>query len=71
VATSRIKVMADYFAWPLWVDGPGGGMLAPDALPLPNDLRDELGRWGRDYTEVLRKNDVLPAGCYGAVLWAS
>lgn len=47
VSARRIKVMADYDAFPLW---PEAGLL------LSDELRRQLVQWGRDYTDTLRSN---------------
>ena len=51
---TRITVMADYYAFPLWTDD--NGMLDPTSLPLPADLRARLTEWGQEYTDTLTHN---------------
>ncbi|WP_433301258.1 hypothetical protein ACQP2F_05575 [Actinoplanes sp. CA-030573] len=46
----RVKLMADYGAFPLW--GPGGE-LAPDALPLPPWLVAALRDWADEHDRLL------------------
>jgi len=47
VSARRVKVMADYYAFPLW---PEAGLL------LSDELRRQLEQWGGDYTDTLRSN---------------
>jgi hypothetical protein len=54
MAVRRVKVMADYYAFPLWT---GDWLLPPEELPLTDGLRDELVRWSADYTRTLIAND--------------
>ncbi|MCK9878669.1 hypothetical protein MXD59_23380 [Frankia sp. Ag45/Mut15] len=53
MAVRRVKMMADYYAFPLWAEG---GMVSPEALPLTDVLRDELALWSADYTRILIAN---------------
>ncbi|CUU53656.1 hypothetical protein Ga0074812_101154 [Parafrankia irregularis] len=53
MAMRQVKVMADYYAFPLWT---GDGMLSPEALPLTDGLRDELALWSAEYTRTLSDN---------------
>ncbi|WP_035920488.1 hypothetical protein [Frankia sp. QA3] len=55
MAARRVKVMADYYAFPLWVSEEGG-MPSAEELPLTDVLRDELDLWSADYTRVLIAN---------------
>jgi hypothetical protein len=50
---TRITVIADYDAFPLWIDNP---MQDPTSLPLSPDLRARLTEWGQEYTEILTLN---------------
>jgi hypothetical protein len=51
----RIKLMADYFAFPLWAVGSGdldeswSGMLTPDVLLLSASLVEQLQHWADQY----------------------
>jgi hypothetical protein len=55
MAVRRVKVMADYYAFPLWVSEEGG-MPSSEELPLTGSLRDELDLWSADYTHILIAN---------------
>ena len=55
----RVKLMADYGAFPLWgVDADPGdiewsGMLSPEQLPLSPDLVERLKEWAASHDETL------------------
>lgn len=56
----RIRVMADYFCYPLWEDGPGTeavGNIDPATLGLPADLVDALEKWAKEFDSHLDMAD--------------
>ena len=51
---TRVRVMADYSADPLWDESPsGGGMLRLDEMPLSPDLRRRLRAWADNHDRLL------------------
>lgn len=51
----RVKVMADYGAFPLWsLDGDDeGAMLQADRFALSRSLRHDLEIWAREYDGLM------------------
>ena len=47
--TRNIPLYADYADWPLWWRGKGGGLLAEDALPLSDALKNRIRAWLNAY----------------------
>ena len=43
---ARLRVMADYSAFPVWGDG---GMIDPGDLPVPDALRADLAAWNEEF----------------------
>ncbi len=55
-----IKVMADYYSFPLWNNSPGEvGNINPESLPLSYELKERLSDWSKKYDSIL--NDEDPA----------
>jgi len=55
-----IKLMADYYSFPLWENSPGEfGNVDPENLPLSEELKERLDRWSEKYDSIL--NDEDPA----------
>jgi hypothetical protein len=63
----RVKLMADYYAFPLWAvasEGLGAewsGMLAPDALPLSAALIERLQAWADEHDQLLDTDYEWPS----------
>ena len=52
--TRKIKLMADYFASPLWEYVPGSMCnIHPDALPISSQLKSKLHDWAATYDGLL------------------
>ncbi|MFS7249251.1 MULTISPECIES: hypothetical protein [unclassified Rahnella] len=55
-----IKLMADYYSFPLWNNSPGEvGNIDPESLPLSDELKERLNNWSEKYDSIL--NDEDPA----------
>jgi hypothetical protein len=50
----RIRVLADYDSYPLWVPGDN---IAPETLPITPALAVALDRWADEYTALLNRDD--------------
>lgn len=49
-----IKLMADYYCFPLWEASPGEvGNISPDSLPISNNLKKRLADWAAAYDKTL------------------
>lgn len=56
--SSRIKVMTDYYAHPLWsLDEDSYGDFPPEALDLSPELTRDLNAWAEAYTSSLNPDD--------------
>jgi hypothetical protein len=63
VGVRTIKLMADYFCWPLWEASPGQiGNINPNELPISADLKDRLRLWAADYDATLMMDDPARSG---------
>lgn len=49
---TRLRVMADYFAEPVWGRHPEGPPVTLDSLGLPDDLKHRLRRWAERYNAL-------------------
>lgn len=60
----RVKLMADYGAFPLWwLNRRGGGPgIHPDALPLSPELKMRLLAWAAVYDQLAQTNYEWPSG---------
>jgi len=55
-----IKLMADYYSFPLWENSPREvGNIDPESLPLSEELKERLENWSEKYDSIL--NDENPA----------
>lgn len=53
-----IKLMPDYFCFPLWEASPGMvGNIDPKTLPISIELREQLMRWAGLYDQGLDMDD--------------
>ncbi len=53
-----IKVMADYYSFPLWNNSLGEvGNIDPESLPLSEELKDRLNNWSDKYDSILNNKD--------------
>lgn len=59
-----IKVMADYFASPLWIEGDGVASrnVNPSTLGISESLATELMAWADEYTGTLNSDDPSASG---------
>ncbi|MGC6653822.1 hypothetical protein [Pantoea sp. EEL5] len=58
-----IKLMADYYSFPLWNNSPGEvGNIDPEDLPLSYELKEELNKWSEKYDSILNDEDPLSSG---------
>ncbi|CAI1087703.1 hypothetical protein [Serratia quinivorans] len=58
-----IKLMADYYSFPLWEASPGEfGNIDPESLPLSDALKEELIKWSEKYDSILNDEDPLLSG---------
>ena len=53
--TQKLKLMADYFSWPLWRLGEGD--VDPATLPISAVLQDRLKAWADAYNAILNQDD--------------
>ncbi len=54
----HIKVMADYFCFPLWEDSPiEVGNIDPNDLPISQELKADLMAWARTLDEDFNEDD--------------
>ncbi len=52
-----LKVMADYFCWPLWTTGKDSDNIDPVDLSLSSELVDDLNAWAAVFDSVLNMED--------------
>ncbi len=58
-----IKLMPDYFCYPLWGVNPDElGDISPNDLPLSDSLREALLAWAHEYDQTIDMNDPSSAG---------
>lgn len=58
-----IKLMADYYSFPLWENSPGEiGNIDPESLPLSEELKKRLDRWSEKYDSILNDEDPISSG---------
>lgn len=58
-----IKLMPDYFCYPLWEASPGKvGNIDPKTLPISPALQQQLLAWARLFDQTLDMNDPRSAG---------
>ncbi|WP_301668569.1 hypothetical protein [Neisseria basseii] len=54
----KIRLMADYFCYPLWHDdGINMGDIDPASLPISNELKMKLYHWAELYDNILNMAD--------------
>lgn len=59
----KIKLMADYYCFPLWNDSPGEvGNIDPESLPLSTELKARLNDWSKKYDLILNDDDPASSG---------
>ena len=64
-AERKVRVLADYDSWALWVSAPSGMENIDPADPglgLSPALVRELNRWSSEYTSTLNRDDPLSSG---------
>lgn len=58
-----IKLMADYFCFPLWVVDPVEvGNVNPESLPISQGLKDMLLNWAKEYDRTVDMDDPSNSG---------
>lgn len=58
-----IKLMADYYSFPLWENSPGEvGNIDPESLPLSSELKSRLDSWSEKYDSILNDEDPTSSG---------
>jgi hypothetical protein len=58
-----IKLMADYYSFPLWENSPGKvGNIDPQSLPLSEELKERLDNWSEKYDSILNNEDPAASG---------
>lgn len=58
-----IKLMADYYSFPLWENSPGEiGNIDPESLPLSEELKKRLDSWSEKYDSILNDEDPISSG---------
>ena len=50
---TEIKLMPDYYCYPLWGDLDDGYNLSPDDFPLTESLKNDLNEWAEVYDGIL------------------
>jgi hypothetical protein len=59
----RIKLMADYYCYPLWgMDQDNIGDIDPKTLPLNESLINQLEAWSKIYDLTLNREDPNSSG---------
>lgn len=59
----KIKLMADYECYPLWIDSDNEvGNIDPDSLLISDSLKNELNKWSDDYDKTLNSDNPLESG---------
>lgn len=59
----RIKLMADYFCYPLWHNGGDEvGCIDPASLPISDELQRDLDAWARVFDAILDMDDPANGG---------
>jgi hypothetical protein len=59
----KLRVLADYQCWALWISGPDVyDNVAPDSLPLTAELAAALDAWADEYTATLNDEDPASSG---------
>ena len=59
----RIRLMADYFCFPLWHDGGAeAGDIDPASLPIDDALKRDLDAWARAFDAILDMDDPANKG---------
>jgi hypothetical protein len=59
----RIRLMADYFCFPLWHNGGAEvGDIDPASLPISGDLKRDLDAWARAFDAILDMDDPANRG---------
>lgn len=67
-----IKLMADYFSYPLWHMGGGEvGNISPRELPLSPELTNRLMEWAQVFDEILDMDSPQDAGFKSEALEAA
>jgi hypothetical protein len=60
-----IKLMADYYSYPLWEASPGKvGNVSPRALPISEDLCQAIFAWAAQYDATLDLAEPSDAGFF-------
>jgi hypothetical protein len=59
--TTRIRIMADYFAEPVWGRHANGLPVSLGALPIPDDLKQRLRRWAKRYDSLEATDYAWPS----------
>jgi len=55
-----IKLMADYYSFPLWNNFPGEvGNINPENLPLSSELKERLNYLSNKYDSILNEEDPV------------
>jgi hypothetical protein len=61
--TIEIRIMADYFCWPLWrYEGDSTFNVSPSDLGLPDDLSAGLLAWAAEFDATLDMDNPRDAG---------
>lgn len=61
--TRTIKLMADYYASPVWECLPGSvHNVEPKSLPISSGLQQRLGEWAASYDATLDMNQPMQSG---------
>ena len=59
----KIKLMADYECYPLWIDSDNEvGNIDPDSLLNSDSLKNELNKWSDDDDKTLNSDNPLESG---------
>jgi hypothetical protein len=59
----RVKLMADYSAFPLWfADDTGAGEMDPEDVPIRASTRKALERWAETFDAILNNDDPRNSG---------
>jgi hypothetical protein len=64
-AETKVRVLADYDSWALWVSTPSGTENIDPAEPrlgLSRALVRKLNQWSSEYTSTLNRDDPLNSG---------
>ena len=58
----HIKLMADYYCFPLWHEIDSTGNIDPCSLDLSSDIIEKLSLWSNKFDQTLNRDDPYLSG---------